>query len=68
MGGRLELVADVERQGFRFTGNGTLVPLLIGGLPGVATMLSRNLASLIFASWNQLCGWLKAVDGLRHAA
>jgi hypothetical protein len=40
--GKLELVADVERQGFRFTGTGTLVPLLAGLIPGVATVLSQN--------------------------
>lgn len=44
--GRLELVADVDRQGFRFTGTGTLVPLLTGVIPGVATGLPQNLASL----------------------
>ncbi len=30
--------------------------------------LSTCLASPIWASWNQLDGWLRAVDGLRHAA
>lgn len=44
--GRLELVADVDRQGFRFTGIGTLVPLLTGVIPGVATVLPQNVASL----------------------
>ena len=43
--GRLELVADIERQGFRFTGNGTLVPLLTGMIPGVGMVMSQNLAS-----------------------
>jgi len=28
----------------------------------------KGVASPIFASWNQLCDWLKAVDGLRRAA
>jgi hypothetical protein len=27
-----------------------------------------NLVSLNFASWNQLDGWLRQVDGLRRAA
>jgi mRNA interferase MazF len=27
-----------------------------------------EMASLIFTSWNQLCDWLKAVDGMRRAA
>jgi hypothetical protein len=40
--GRLKLVPDVERQGFRFTGTGTLVPLLAGVIPGLAAVLSQN--------------------------
>lgn len=31
-------------------------------------ILSTKLASPISASWNQLCGWLRAVDRLRRAA
>ena len=40
--GRLALVADSDRQGFKFTGTGTLVPLLRGIIPGVTTMLPQN--------------------------
>ncbi len=39
-----------------------------GSLRGMLGILSTCLASPICASWNQLDGWLRAVDGLRHAA
>lgn len=62
--GRLELVADADRHGFRFTGTGTLVPLLTGVIPGVATVLSRNGASPGGHSilWHPpLAGWMARV-------
>ena len=50
-----------DRSGFRFTGQGTLWPLLEGVVP-------QNVASLRPASWNQIVSWLRQVDGVRRAA
>ena len=50
-----------NRRGYyTFEGRGTVRPLLAG--------VVRNLASLPPASWNQIAGWLKQIDGLRQLA
>ena len=61
--GRLNLT-PVDRTYYRFEGVGTLAPVLAGLLPHVP----HNMASPICASWNQMAGWLRAVEGLRRAA
>jgi hypothetical protein len=42
---RLELEADRDRCGYSFTGTGTLVPLLNGIIPALATLAPQNGAS-----------------------
>ena len=50
-----------DRRGYyTFEGRGTVRPLPAG--------VVRNLASLPPASWNQIAGWLKQIDGLRQLA
>jgi site-specific DNA recombinase len=39
--GRLDLVADTDRQGYTFTGTGTLIPILQGVIPALGESLSR---------------------------
>lgn len=58
------------RPGFRFDGEGTITPLLTGMVPAFAAAMSHSqtVASPMCASWNQLSGWLRAVDGLRRVA
>jgi hypothetical protein len=41
--------------------------LILSGEPN-SKAEGREVVSLNFASWNQLDGWLQAVDGLRQAA
>jgi hypothetical protein len=66
-------------RGYRLEGEGTLRPLLAAFVPQVVSptgtdgvhekeSLVQGVASPICASWNQLSGWLQAVDGLRRAA
>jgi hypothetical protein len=38
------------------------------GRPQVHDLIGEGVVSLNFASWNQLDGWLRAVEGLRRAA
>jgi hypothetical protein len=65
---------------YEFAGRGTVRPLLSGVIRKLASPTGaatfpvgrganrKGLASPICASWNQLDGWLRAVDGLRRAA
>jgi hypothetical protein len=48
--------------------NGTVsLPLMADDL-GQRRSVRKGLASLMPASWNQLAGWLRAMDFLRRAA
>jgi hypothetical protein len=53
-----------RQRGYRFSGEGSIMPLLTGMVPE----LSRAVASLMPASWNQIVPWLRLLDGLRQAA
>lgn len=53
---------DREARRYRFSAPGTLAQFLIGIVCPLA------MASQIFTSWNQLAGWLRAMDSLRRAA
>jgi hypothetical protein len=48
---------------YEFSGDGSLTKLFGGMEP-----ISNSMASPICASWNQLSGWLKQVEGLRRVA
>lgn len=43
------------------------IPLTFRGLL-TGVLCPQGMASPICASWNQMAGWLRAVDGLRRAA
>ena len=64
--GRLTVTPEERNRvpGFRFHGAGTIKEVLRGWFPD----FPQGVASPICASWNQLHGWLSAVDGLRRAA
>src|SRR5437867_12023717 len=56
---------EPSRGGFyRFTGAGTLMPILSGIMP----LVPQSMASPMPASWNQVASWLKRIEALREAA
>lgn len=59
--GRLEMQPNLEERCYEFRGTGTLLPVVAGVVP-------QSMASLAPASWNQIAGWLRQIDGLRQAA
>ena len=60
--GRIEFTPDREARRYTFRVAGTLANSFSG------MVCPHAMASPICASWNRLCGWLTAVDGLRRAA
>ena len=58
--GRLDCAPQPERF-YRVSGTGTIARIIEGHVP-------LMVASPNYASWNQMAGWLCAVDGLRCAA
>jgi hypothetical protein len=59
--GRLELVADADRLGDTFTGTGTVVPLLSGVLPALASLASQigtSPTGLVNPWCPRLTGWM----------
>jgi len=64
--GRLVFTPETRGKvkGYRFTGEGSLIPLLVGMVPD----LSQAVASPMSASWNHIAGWLRQIDALREAA
>jgi hypothetical protein len=56
-------IEQAGRRGYTFRGEVALATLLAGFVD-----VSMTMASPIYASWNQMAGWLRAVDGLRKAA
>ncbi len=60
--GRIVFTPDRETGLYRFT-----VPGILGNFfSGIVQ--PQGMASLPFAIWNQLDGWLRQVEGLRRAA
>ena len=57
------LMPHADMSGAVLEGTAAVGVLISGLFPG-----ATNLASPVSASWNQLRGWLSAVDGLRKAA
>jgi len=53
-------------RGYRFTGEGSLMPLLAGSVSAFSHL--QAVASLMPASWNRVAYWLQQIDGLRRAA
>ena len=52
------------RRGYRFTAEGSIMPLLTGMVPE----LSQAVASPMPGSWNHIVAWLKQIDAVRQAA
>ena len=64
---RLTPIDTERRRGYEFAG---LVALdrLIAGVMDLPLRTRVVVASPVCASWNQMTGWLRAVDSLRQAA
>jgi hypothetical protein len=58
---RLDPVRVIDEGYYAFSGNGTLLPVIVGVVP-------QSVASLMPASWNQIGSWLQQIDGLRRSS
>jgi hypothetical protein len=61
--GRLEMQPDLELGFYRFSGIGTVEPILAGLIA-----VPLGVASLTFVSWNQVGDWLRRLEALRRVA